>query len=214
MEGKSPEFVGYYRVSTPRQGRSGLGLEAQRAAVAHYLGTVGGILVQEFTEIETGRKNDRPELETALAACRRKKARLVIAKLDRLSRNVAFIATLMDSGVDFTAVDYPEASRLTLHILAAIAEHERIMISGRTKAALQAAKARGVRLGGSGDRLAKANREAAIDRANEIRPVLEKLAGLSARQIAVELTARGIGTPRGGRWHPQSVIRVMERLGL
>ena len=116
-------YVGYYRVSTDRQGRSGLGLEAQRAAVAGYLDG-GSTLLDAFTEVESGRRNDRPELAKALDLCRRKKATLVIAKLDRLARNVAFIANLMDADVDVVAVDMPEANRFTLHIMAAMAEHE------------------------------------------------------------------------------------------
>src|SRR5271167_1299606 len=155
MQAKSPGFVAYYRVSTDRQGRSGLGLDAQREAVACYVGSVTGTVLEEFTEVETGKRNDRAELQKALGACRRQKARLVIAKLDRLSRNVAFIAAMMDSGVEFVACDNPHATRLTLHILAAVAEHEREMIAARTKAALQAAKARGVRLGRNGERLAR-----------------------------------------------------------
>src|SRR5215218_3176352 len=140
-------FVAYYRVSTDRQGKSGLGLEAQQKAVLDYLDGGKWELVETFTEVESGKRADRPELAKALEACRRHKATLVIAKLDRLSRNLAFIATLMDSSRDFVAVDNPHATRLTLHILAAVAEHEREMISARTKAALQAAKARGKRLG-------------------------------------------------------------------
>ena len=216
MQAKSTGFIAYYRVSTDRQGKSGLGLEAQRAAVVRYLAGIGGILLAEHTEVETGRRNDRPELQKALAACRKHKARLVIAKLDRLSRNVAFIATMMDSGVEFVACDNPHATRLTLHILAAVAEHEREMISARTKAALQAAKARGVRLGRNAERLASANRATAMDRARQIEHVLAELnrSGMTTREIAVELTARGITTPRGGRWHPQTVRRVMERVAL
>ena len=216
MQAKSTGFIAYYRVSTDRQGKSGLGLEAQRAAVVRYLAGIGGILLAEHTEVETGRRNDRPELQKALAACRKHKARLVIAKLDRLSRNVAFIATMMDAGVEFVACDNPHATRLTLHILAAVAEHEREMISARTKAALQAAKARGVRLGRNAERLAPANRAAALDHANQIKGVLAQLAGsgMTTREIAAELTARGITTQRGGRWHPQTVRRVMERVTL
>jgi DNA invertase Pin-like site-specific DNA recombinase len=216
MQAKSTGFIAYYRVSTDRQGRSGLGLEAQRAAVGRYLAGIGGILIAEHTEVETGRRNDRPELQKALAACRKHKARLVIAKLDRRSRNLAFIATMMDAGVEFLACDNPHATRLTLHILAAVAEHEREMISARTKAALQAAKARGVRLGRNAERLAPANRAAALDHANQIKGVLAQLAGsgMTTREIAAELTARGITTPRGGRWHPQTVRRVMERVAL
>jgi len=145
-----------------------------------------------------------------------RKARLVIAKLDRLSRNLAFIAALMDSGVEFVAVDNPHATRLTLHILAAVAEHERHMIADRTKAALQAAKVRGIRLGRNGsDQLAPAYHAAAIERARQLAPVLAELkgAGMSARQIAVQLAARDIPTPTGARWHAQTVIRMLERAG-
>lgn len=143
----SPSFVAYYRVSTDRQGRSGLGLDAQRRAVSEYLGASGLQPVSEFTEVESGRRADRPELAKALAACRRHGARLVIAKLDRLARNVAFVSGLMEADVDFVACDMPHANRLTIHILAAVAEHEREMISARTKAALAAARARGTLLG-------------------------------------------------------------------
>jgi DNA invertase Pin-like site-specific DNA recombinase len=143
-------FVAYYRVSTDRQGRSGLGLEAQQKAVRDYLDGGAWEIVAEFVEVESGKRADRPELARALDACRKHKARLVIAKLDRLSRNLAFIATLMDSGVEFVAVDNPHANKLTIHILAAVAEHEREMISERTKAALAAAKARGKKLGTPG----------------------------------------------------------------
>src|SRR6516162_418624 len=148
-EGKMAEgkFVSYLRVSTVRQGKSGLGLEAQRKAVRDYLDGGNWQLVQEFVEVESGRHSERPQLAAALAACKKHKARLVIAKLDRLSRNLAFIATLMESGVEFIAADMPFANKLTIHILAAVAEHEREAISERTKAALAAAKARGTRLG-------------------------------------------------------------------
>ncbi|MEZ5584447.1 MAG: recombinase family protein [Candidatus Competibacteraceae bacterium] len=139
----SPRFIAYYRVSTDRQGRSGLGLEAQQQAVAAFVAQRGGVLTENFIEIESGRKNNRPQLAAALSACRQHRATLVIAKLDRLARNVYFISGLLESGVDFVAVDMPEADKLTIHILAAVAEHEREMISQRTKAALQAAKARG-----------------------------------------------------------------------
>jgi len=217
MQAKTAQFVAYYRVSTDRQGRSGLGLEAQREAVQRHMASVGGTLLAEHTEIETGKRNDRPELAKALAACRRRRgARLVIAKLDRLSRNVAFIATLMDSNVEFIAVDNPHATRLTLHILAAVAEHEREMISVRTKAALAAAKARGTRLGRYGaEHLAPAHHAAAVARAEELRSILlVELAGKSTRQIAAELTVRGIPTPRGGRWQAQSVANVLRHLDM
>jgi DNA invertase Pin-like site-specific DNA recombinase len=146
MTAHQGKFVAYFRVSTDRQGRSGLGLEAQRRSVLDYLNGGRWELTAEFTEVESGKRSDRPELDKALAACKKYKAKLVIAKLDRLSRNLAFIATLMDSG-EFVAVDNPHANKLTIHILAAVAQHEREIISARTSAALQAAKARGKRLG-------------------------------------------------------------------
>src|ERR1700687_402779 len=140
-------FVAYYRVSTARQGASGLGLEAQRAVVDQYFNGSDGKVIAEFTEVETGTRTDRPQLVEALKACELYGAKLIIAKLDRLARNVAFISNLMDSSVEFVAVDFPQANRLTIHILAAVAEREREMISQRTKAALAAAKARGTKLG-------------------------------------------------------------------
>lgn len=212
MEGN---LVAYYRVSTDRQGRSGLGLDAQKKAVADYLNGGNWNLGGEFTEIETGKRSDRPELLKAMALCRRRKAKLVIAKLDRLSRNVAFIAALMESKVEFVAVDNPHATKLTIHILSAVAEHEREMIAARTKAALQAAKARGVRLGRNGaERLAPENRAAAEDRARQLAPVFAELRErhLSARGMARELNLRQVPCPRGGRWHAASVRRVLSRL--
>jgi DNA invertase Pin-like site-specific DNA recombinase len=141
-------FVAYLRVSTAKQGASGLGLEAQREAITAYLNGGCWQLVGEHVEVESGKRSDRPALTAALRQCKLTGARLIIARLDRLSRNVAFLANLMDSGVEFVAVDNPTASRFTLHVLAAVAEHEAAMISARTKAALAAAKARGVKLGG------------------------------------------------------------------
>ena len=216
-------FVAYYRVSTDRQGRSGLGLDAQRAAVTDYLNGGNWQLAAEFTEVESGRKNDRPELAKALTACRRIGATLVIAKLDRLARNVAFVSNLMESGVEFTAVDFPTANRLTIHILAAVAEHEREMISARTKAALAAAKARGTRLGNPnglsaeartrGTAVAVARRKAAAaGRAADLRPVVEEIragGGASLRAIAAGLDARGIPAPRGGKWTAPAVTRLL-----
>src|SRR6516162_526697 len=140
-----PRFISYY--PTERQGASGLGLEAQREAVSRHIAGARGVIVAEFQEVESGKKNDRPQIAAALAACRLRRATLIIAKLDRLARNVFFISSLMESGVDFVACDNPHATRLTIHILAAVAEHEREMIPQRTIAALAAAKARGVKLG-------------------------------------------------------------------
>src|SRR6266478_1021413 len=147
-------FVSYYRVSTAQQGASGLGLEAQREAVSRHVAGAAGVIVAEFQEIESGKKNDRPQIAAALAACRLRRATLVIAKLDRLARNVHFISSLLESGVDFVACDNPHATRFTIHILAAVAEHEAQAISQRTRAALAAAK-----------RLGNPNGAAAIRRA-------------------------------------------------
>ena len=213
----SKRYIAYYRVSTARRGQSGLGLEAQQTAVRSFV-PADAVIVEEYVEVESGRRNDRPQLLEALAACRRHKAILIIAKLDRLARNVAFVSNLMEAGVDFVAVDMPHASRLTVHILAAVAEHEREMISQRTKAALAAAKARGARLGnpaGNPAGLEKARQRAsqlACDRAEQARTVIEQIraAGLtSVRQIAAALNARGVESPRGGRWHPASVRRAL-----
>jgi len=208
------QFIGYFRVSTDRQGRSGLGLEAQRDAVLRHLAGVGGQLQSEFIEIESGKRNDRPQLAAAIGAAKKSTATLIIAKLDRLARNVHFVSGLMESGVDFVAADNPHANKLMVHLLAAFAEHEREQISQRTKDALAAAKARGVRLGRNGsDRLAPRNRAEAIERARQLAPVLAELkrAGMSARRMAAELTARRIATPGGRRWHAQSVLRIIDR---
>jgi DNA invertase Pin-like site-specific DNA recombinase len=222
--GTIPAFVAYYRVSTDKQGRSGLGLEAQREAVGRHVQSVGGVIVAEMQEVESGKRADRPQLLAALAASRVKRAVLVIAKLDRLTRNVAFLANLMESGVEFVACDNPHATRFTIHILAAVAEHEREMISGRTIAALAAAKARGVRLGNpnlrAGDiesmRRARAAKCAlANDYAAAVRPFLDdaKRAGAnSLGQMAKALNARGVRTPSGcQRWTHVQVRRALLR---
>ena len=213
------KFVAYFRVSTDKQGKSGLGLEAQRKSVFDYLDGGRWSLVAEFTEIESGKRNDRPELEKALAACKKQKAKLVIAKLDRLSRNLAFIAALMDSGVEFVAVDNPHANKLTVHILAAVAQHEREIISARTSAALAAAKARGKRLGNP--RLSEARRHAAMankERADRysanVLPVIREIqrSGIkSLRGVARALAARGTRTSRGGAWSPVQVSAILKR---
>lgn len=204
--------VTYLRVSTDRQGQSGLGLEAQRAAVAPYV--EAGRLLGEFVEVESGRKDDRPQLAAALAMCRQHKARLVIAKLDRLARSVALISGLMESGVEFVAADMPEANRFMLHIMAAVAEHEREMISQRTRAALTAAKARGTRLGNPRPDMAKA-RAAMAQQVKTFRaavaPIVLSLQaeGQSLREIAGALNVRAIKSPRGGAWHASSIRAVL-----
>jgi DNA invertase Pin-like site-specific DNA recombinase len=215
------KFIAYFRVSTDKQGKSGLGLEAQRKAVLDYLNGGRWSLEQEFVEIESGKHNERPQLTAALAACKKHKARLVIAKLDRLSRNLAFIATLMESGVEFVAVDNPHATKLTVHILAAVAEHEREMISERTRAALRAARARGTQLGNP--RLAEAQKRgtAALKRnakrfAANVLPIIEQIerAGITSHNaIAAELNVRNVKTARGGKWTHVQVGAVLRPFG-
>jgi DNA invertase Pin-like site-specific DNA recombinase len=227
---KEEKWIGYCRVSTDRQGRSGLGLDAQRAAIASYLTPRNGQLVGEYVEVESGKVDDRPKLREALEACQRVGARLIIAKLDRLSRDVAFIANLMRSNADFLVCDYPDANRLTLHIMAAVAESEREMISKRTREALAAAKIRGVKLGTPenltptvatlGRKLGtKARSEKSKRFAAAVWPVIEPLldAGLSLNAIARKLnedgtlSASGRGSTAGkqGAWTATAVRRVL-----
>jgi DNA invertase Pin-like site-specific DNA recombinase len=216
---KTVHYVAYLRVSTARQGADGLGMEAQRAAVEGFVRQHGGSIVQTFVEVESGKRSDRPELAKALAAARKAKGVLLIAKLDRLARNVAFIANLMEAGVEFVAVDQPFANRLTLHILSAVAEDEARRISERTKAALAAAKARGVKLGSPIARktvvAARATRSAYAKKSNSTtRAVVReiKAAGTTTLAgIASALQARGLRTP-GGRveWHPVQVARLLQ----
>ncbi|HVK56425.1 MAG TPA: recombinase family protein [Burkholderiales bacterium] len=221
-------MISYLRVSTARQGQSGLGLAAQRAAVAAHAAISSKVIVAEYLEVESGSKAERPQLALALEACRLHRAVLVIAKLDRLARNVAFIANLMDGGVEFIACDMPHANRLTLHIMAAMAEYERRVISDRTKAALSAAKERGVRMGNpnGASHLLHRCREAAAasaasrqskarDMAIALAPILQSLREqgvVSPTETAVELNRRNIPTSTGGHWHPTQVQRVQQRL--
>lgn len=221
--------VAYYRVSTARQGASGLGLEAQRAAVeALCAARAWELIAPPFQEIESGKRADRPELAKALERAKLTGARLVIAKLDRLSRNAAFLLTLKDSGVEFVAADMPDANNLTVGIMALVAQQEREAISRRTKEALAVAKARGQRLGnpngaaalkraGKGTTAALAAVSANADaHAARLRPVITKLREQGAASlggIASALNAEGILTPRGGRWHASSVRNVLSRLG-
>jgi DNA invertase Pin-like site-specific DNA recombinase len=220
MAKHSGKWVSYLRVSTDKQGESGLGIEAQRKAVETYLNGGSWTLAQEFVEVESGkRSNNRPQLAAALAACKKLKAKLVVAKLDRLARNVAFISKLMESGVEFVACDFPHANKLTIHILAAVAEHERELISSRTKAALAAAKERGKKLGGPKQALAAklgaaANKEAADRFAANALPIIRQVqaSGVTTlRGIAGALTARGIPTPRGREWSAPQVANVLKR---
>lgn len=209
--------VAYYRVSTDRQGKSGLGLEAQAEAVQNYVLANGYNLSGAFTEIESGRKNNRPQLLNALEECKRLKAILIIAKLDRLGRNVAFIAKLMENKVQFVAVDNPHATDLVLHITAAFAQFEREQISKRVKEALAAAKRRGVVLGKNGTEiLSQQNKQAAQAFANCLKPTIEELKAdgfTTERAICAELNARQIPTAReGGKWHKSSVHRLLKKI--
>ena len=216
-------YVTYLRVSTDRQGKSGLGLDAQRKAVMDHVAGKGEIAA-EYVEIESGKKNDRPQLARALAEAKRIGAVLLIAKLDRLARNVAFIANLLEAGVEIAAADMPEANRFLLHVMAAVAEHEAQAISDRTRAALAAAKVRGVALGWSmpgreGEQRhaarkgAERNARKADQHAANVLPVIRQVAarGASLRQIADELNTRGIKTARGGLWYAATVRNVMAR---
>lgn len=209
------KFVAYYRVSTAKQGQSGLGLEAQKTAVEKYLNGGDWNLIGEFVEIESGKRKNRPQLNAALALCKKQKATLIIAKLDRLARNLHFISGLMESRIDFLAVDNPTANRLTVQILAAVAEEEARAISSRTKAALARAKARGVLLGRNGKELGMANHRRAMNTAREIEGLIStlKIEGItSIRNIASALNSREISTPQGKRWHATSVRRLLMRL--
>lgn len=218
-------FVTYCRVSTKRQGESGLGLEAQQTAVREYLAGKGWPPVAEFIEVESGRKSDRVELAKALAACRLYGAVLVIAKLDRLSRDAAFLLNLRDAGVEFVACDMPDANRLTVGIMAMVAEDEAERISTRTKAALAAAKARGTVLGGfrgfvpgQAERAAAAAAKAkgADDRAERLRDEVISIRAsgiVSAAGLARELNRRGVVTANGGTWQATQAMRLLARLG-
>lgn len=210
-------FISYLRVSTTKQGHSGLGIEAQRAAVEAYLASVGGELLDEFVEVESGSKKARPLLVQSIAQSRKCGATLLIAKLDRLARNVAFISSLMESGVEFVAADAPYANKLMLHILSAFAEYEREQISQRTKDALKAAKARGVRLGTNGSVLARQNREEAISAAEAIRPAVEEAVRCGCRtlaSIAFALNQAGLRTRQGAAWSPGTAHRLVQRLNM
>lgn len=223
-------FVAYLRVSTFRQGRSGLGLEAQEVAIQAFLGPADRLLEPPYVEVESGKNADRPKLREALTRCRKTGATLLIAKLDRLARSVRFISALMEEGVPFVACDMPSATPFMLHVYAAVGEEEARAISRRTKAALAAAKARGVKLGGdrgyrpttppdqaAGTKAAAEARSRAADHAahrlagaiEDVRAACGGAASLHA--IAQGLTERGIPTPRGGAWTATAVRRVLAR---
>lgn len=217
-------YIAYYRVSTEGQGASGLGIEAQRMVAERFVAGRGRI-VAEYVEVESGRRADRPELRKALKAAKGQGATLLIAKLDRLARNVAFIANLLEAGVEIAAADLPQADRFVLHVMAALAEKEAAMISERTKAALAAAKARGVKLGWANPLKAPmaqeaAERGAAVNKARarafaeNVAPIIREIQAAGATSLAAvadALNARGVPTARGGSWHPATVRGVMAR---
>ncbi len=217
MKTKPARFFTYLRVSTARQGEAGLGMSAQRSAVEAFVRQHGGSIAAEFVEVESGKRSDRPELAKALEAARKGKGTLLIAKLDRLARNVAFISAMMEAGVDFVACDQPYASRLTLHILTAVAEDEARRISERTKAALAAAKARGTKLGSPVARKtiakARAARSSYAQKANATtRAVIKDIQASGVTTlvgVARSLQARGVRTPAGRlNWQPVQVSRL------
>lgn len=214
-------YVAYYRVSTERQGKSGLGLQAQQASVKSLVGS--SPLLGEYVEIESGANNRRKELHEAVTHARLAGATLIIARLDRLSRNVAFIAQLMDSGVDFICCDNPHANRFTIHVLAAMAEYERGLISARTKAALAAAKARGKKLGGRRHPIekygAKGGKVSAINRARKAEEYAQGLkqaitrlkldSSAPAKELAARLGAQGFVAPSGSPLTQRQVSRAL-----
>lgn len=206
-------YVTYFRVSTSKQGESGLGLQAQQEAVNIFFASRPHEVVATFTEVESGKRSDRPELLKALDECRRRKAVLIIAKLDRLGRNLAFIANLMESSVEFVCCDNPHANRLMLHLLAAFAEFERELISKRTKDALAIAKANGVQLGINGRRLAEQHKTAARRRDQQHYPVVAMLMRelRSYTAVAERLNEMAISTPAGGRWYASSIRNMCLR---
>jgi DNA invertase Pin-like site-specific DNA recombinase len=209
-------MIAYLRVSTQKQGTSGLGLEAQNEAIRRFAETEGRRVIETFTEVETGKGADaldrRPQLAAAIKAARKARCPVVVSKLDRLSRDVHFISGLMRERVPFIVSELgADTDPFMLHIYAALAEKERRLISERTKASLAAAKARGVKLGGANAQSELAAKEAQA-RAEQLRPLFVEISGLSARKAAEELNRRGIPTSAGGKWHAVTVLRVRERL--
>jgi DNA invertase Pin-like site-specific DNA recombinase len=208
------QAIGYIRVSTTKQGRSGLGLEAQQETLRRFAEAEGFAFAETFTEVESGKHGDdhRAELAKALERARKAKAPIIVAKLDRLSRDVHYISGLMKHRVPFIVTELgADTDPFLLHLYAALAEKERKLISDRTKAAMKAAKARGITLGRLRDKGAELQREA-LERAERLRSVFDELASLSARKAAEELNARGFPTPEGGKWFATQVIRVRKRL--
>lgn len=208
-----PNYVTYLRVSTAAQGRSGLGLEAQRSRIKQFL-TADDDVLAEFLEVQSGRIDARTELWNAIDFARKHSAKVLIAKLDRFSRRVSFISALMDKGVGLVVADMPHATDFQLHIFAALAQEERRMISERTRAALREAKRRGVVLGKNGAVLAEKHKREAVERARRLEPVIRPLLGkgFSLRAIADALNENGVVTASGARFHPETVRQIVSRL--
>jgi DNA invertase Pin-like site-specific DNA recombinase len=206
-------YVAYFRVSTAKQGRSGLGLAAQRARIEEFVGA-DDELIAEYVDIESGRLDARVELWKAIGHAKRQSAKILIAKLDRFSRKVSFIAGIMEQGIGLVVAEMPHASDFQLHIFAALAQEERRLISDRTRNALAEAKKRGVRLGQNGVVLAQRNREDALSHARSIEPIIRPLIeeGRSYSAMARHLNDAGIPTAKGGRFFPQTTKNVVQRL--
>mgnify|MGYP000081034376 CR=1 FL=1 len=211
---KPVKLVSYIRVSTQRQGDSGLGLDAQRSCVQQYADSTNSDIIAEYVEVESGKRTNRAQLAAAIDFCSKNDATLVIAKLDRLARNVHFVSGLLESGVRFHAADMPNADRFMLHVYAAMAEEEGRRISERTKAALAAARARGVKLGVTGQALADKHKASADVFARSMAGTIQayKDTGLSVRQIAVRLNQENTPTFSGNKWHPTTVQRLIKRI--
>jgi len=228
MVSQCKPIIGYYRVSTDKQGKSGLGLESQQQALRQFSKAIGGRVLKSYTEVESGKRNDRPELAKAVAHAKRSGAQLVIAKLDRLGRNLHFVTGLLESGVDFAACDNPHATKFLVHLLVAFAEEEARLISERTKAALEAYKARGGKLGAALPQCRNLTQEAREKGAEQAGKVLTKLAdeayadvgpmmldwrnsGMTQQAIADKLNDEGHTTRRGKPWNQVQVMRVLKR---
>ncbi|WP_234179296.1 recombinase family protein [Sphingopyxis sp. NFH-91] len=203
------DYVAYYRVSTTSQGRSGLGLAAQKSKVQEFL-SVDDRLIGEFVEVQSGKSDDRTELWKAIASAKKHSAKIIIAKLDRFSRKVSFIAGIMEQGISLVVAEMPNATDFQLHIFAALAQEERRLISERTRAALAEAKKRGVILGSNGRVLAERNRQKALETARQMEPVIRPLldAGHSYSAIARILNDQGLASSKGGRFHPQTIKNI------
>lgn len=211
--------VVYLRVSTDRQGNSGLGLEAQRETIRRFLGTSDKIIA-EYVEIESGRNDDRPKLAAALEMCKVTGARLVVAKLDRLARSMKTVVRIMESGVQFVAADFPQANSLTIHIIAAIAQYEAELISKRTKEALAAAKVRGIKLGRprptktwgkmSPERKYEVTKYNFLEKYTYVLPIVKAMAGRTLQEVAEHLNKEGYKTVRGQRFTKMHILRIRE----